>query len=118
MESGEEVVAEVNEAGQGEAEVSVGIEIPLMEAGSNLLEEYKEGIGSDETLVEWRCCSTERKNGFMWDSGVLTRMVEDDFRENRQVVVIPKQLRPRMMRLVQAMLELVRWLGLSNRVVG
>ena len=51
VESGEEVVAEVNEAGQGEAEVSMGIEIPLMEAGSNLLEEYKEGIGSDETLV-------------------------------------------------------------------
>ena len=64
VEPGEELVADMNDAGQGEAEVSVGIEIPLMEAGSNLLEEYKEGIGSDETLVEWRRWGIERKNGF------------------------------------------------------
>ena len=55
---------------------------------------------NDETLKDWKCWGSDRKNGFLWDSGVLKRNVEDEMSGSRELVVIPVGLRQRMLALV------------------
>jgi len=76
-----------------------------MEEGSSLRSEYRGAVAEDETLSEWRRWGKERKHGYLWDDGVLKKMLEDEIRGNREVVVIPKPLRGMMMKLVHDQLS-------------
>ena len=42
----------------------------------------------------------ERKNGFMWDQGVLKRCVEDEIRGSRELLAVLAGMRQRMLSLV------------------
>ena len=93
-----EPLAVVNES--IDADVNVGLVIPSMELGASLGDEYKGAMENDETLKDWKCWGSARKNGFLWDSGVLKRNVEDEMSGSRELVVIPVGLRQRMLALV------------------
>ena len=93
-----EPLAVVNES--IDADVNVGLVIPSMEFGASLGDEYKGAMENDETLKDWKCWGSARKNGFLWDSGVLKRILEDEMSGSRELVVIPVGLRQRMLALV------------------
>ena len=98
----EDVLAEV--ISTVDAEKNLGVSIPAMELGTSMVGEYKEAVEIDDTLSAWKSWGREWKNGFKWDDGMLKRMVEDDVRGNREILVIPKGMRFRMMRLVHEQL--------------
>ena len=78
-----EPLAVVNES--IDADVNVGLVIPSMEFGASLGDEYKGAMENDETLKDWKCWGSARKNGFLWDSGVLKRNVEDEMSGSREL---------------------------------
>jgi len=58
------------------------VAIPSMEEGSSLRSEFREEVVEDETLSEWRIRGKERKHGYLWDHGVVKKMVKYDIRGN------------------------------------
>ena len=66
-----------------DTDVNVGLVIPSMELGASLGDEYKNAMENDETLKDWKCWCSARKNGFLRDSGVLKRNVEDEMSVSR-----------------------------------
>ena len=83
-----------------DAELSLGLVIPSVELGASLGAEYKGALGSDETLKEWKGWGTTRTNGFLWEDGILKRVVEDVIMGSRELVVIPVGMRQHMLALV------------------
>ena len=81
-------------------ELNIGLVIPSMELGASLGAEYKGAMESDETLRESNGWGSARSKGFLWDNGVLKRVVEDEISGSREVVVIPVGLRLCMLGLV------------------
>ena len=55
-----------------DAELNLGLVIPSVELGASLGAEY-----NDETLKEWKGWGTTRTNGFLWEDGIIKRVVED-----------------------------------------
>ena len=83
-----------------DADLNLGLVIPSVELGDSLGAEYKGALGSDETLKEWKGWGTTRTNGFLWEDGILKRVVEDVITGSRELVVIPVGIRQRMLTLV------------------
>ena len=83
-----------------DSELNLGLVIPSVELGASLGAEYKGALGSDETLKEWKGWGTTRTNGFLWEDGILKRVVEDVITGSRELVVIPVGMRQRMLALV------------------
>ena len=79
---------------------NLGLIIPAMELGDSLGVEYRAELAGDETLVEWKTHADVRRYGFLWDDGILKRVVEDELEGNRELVVIPVGLRSSMLILV------------------
>ena len=75
---GERMVAKVNSEVDGD--LNVGLIIPSVKLGASLGAEYCGDLAKDESLKEWKSWVDERKNGFMWDQGVLKRYVEEEIR--------------------------------------
>ena len=98
QESNGEPLAVVNE--NVDPKVNVGLVIPSMELGASLGAEYKGAMEGNETLREWKGYGKDRSKGFLWENGVLKRVVEDELSGSRELVVIPVGLRQRMLGLV------------------
>ena len=77
---------------RADPKVNIGLAIPLVELGASLGAEYKGAMEEDETLREWKGHGTSRSKGFLWDNGVLKRVVEDEFSGSKELVVIPAGL--------------------------
>ena len=98
QESNSEPLAVVNE--NVDPKVNVGLVIPSMELGASLGAEYKGAMEGVEMLREWKGYGKDRSKGFLWENGVLKRVVEDELSGSRELVVIPVGLRQRMLGLV------------------
>ena len=61
---------------------NLGLTIPSMEIGVSLGAEYRGAIAHDDTLAEWKSWGEKRLNGFLWDNGILKRVVEDEITGN------------------------------------
>ena len=57
---------------------NLGLIIPAMELGDSLGVEYRAELAGDDTLVEWKTHADVRRYGFLWDDGILKRVVEDE----------------------------------------
>lgn len=108
---------------------SFAIVIPEVQLGRNLLTEYREGLDSDEGLEEWTDYGKRREKGFFWRGEVLYRIIDDEVRGVREVVVVLKVLRRRLLKLTHefrghieagkmnwALRQRCVWLGMNGSI--
>ncbi len=60
-------------------------------------DEFVKEIKSDEGLKEWRELAERRERGFKWKKGILARSMYVNWEEYRDVIVLPKSYRERVM---------------------
>ncbi len=61
--------------------------------------DFRKELGEDESLQEWRELGDRKERGFQWKKGVLVRSQYVTWEEFRDVVVVPKSYRRRVMEL-------------------
>ncbi len=61
--------------------------------------DFRKELGEDESLKEWRELGDRKERGFQWKKGVLVRSQYVMWEEFRDVVVVPKSYRRRVMEL-------------------
>ncbi len=62
-------------------------------------EEFREAVREDESLKEWRELGDRRERGFSWKEGALVRGLYVGWEEFREVLVLPREYRGRVMKL-------------------
>ena len=98
-----EVVGKIKNAVQKKDMVEKGLDglagVCKLEEGSTFRNEYVKALNKDNTLKEWKKLAEGKQQGFIWVGDILKKQVEDGLMGTREVIVIPKDLRQRMIRL-------------------
>ncbi len=100
---GEEGVAtsldSVSSGGEEFAQVvSIAKDIGPVSVGKDR-EEFREAVKADDSLKEWKELGDRRERGFRWHDGVLVRGLHVGWEEFREVIVLPKSYRERVMKI-------------------
>ena len=92
----------VNELNRNEDEFEVLCNLGGVKSlgeGGSIVEEYKRLMKQDESMKEWKKLAEKKKKGLRWVEGVLQKQFEDDFQGIKELLVIPKGMRARLVRL-------------------
>ena len=94
----------VNELNRNEDEFEVLCNlggVNLSEEGESIVEEYKRLMKQDESMKEWKKLAEKKEKGLRWVEGVLKKQFEYDFQGIKELLVIPKGMRVRLVRLAR-----------------
>ena len=75
------------------------LQVPLVNEGGTLKKDYLEWMEKGESLEQMKKAADQNVEGYSWVEGILKREVTDELNQPRQIVVVPKGLRRRLLKM-------------------
>ena len=75
------------------------LQVPLVNEGGTLKKDYLEWMEKDESLEQMKKAADQNVEGYSWVEGILKREVTDELNQPRQIVVVSKGLRRRLLKM-------------------